>query len=74
MAGITPVRDAPHAAQLVCNHVVQARPDVMTPASTLEDAMYTVVENHVHRVFVVEDKKPVGVVSLTDIILQFKGH
>ena len=41
----------------------------MTPHSTLREAMEKVVAKRAHRLFVISnDKKPMGVLSLTDII------
>ncbi len=54
--------------------------DVMTPKvisvspdDRIEDAIKVMLENHIHRVFVVKDGRAVGVVSTTDIIREMRG-
>lgn len=44
-------------------------------SATLAQVIQLVVENNIHRVWLTDDKeKPVGVVTLTDIISVFKGQ
>ncbi len=54
--------------------------DVMTPKvisvspdDTIADAIKVMVENKIHRVFVVKDGRAVGVLSTTDIIREMRG-
>jgi 5'-AMP-activated protein kinase regulatory gamma subunit len=49
-------------------------PIFIQKTDTLEDAIKQVMEHHIHRVYVVnENKHPVGVVSLSDILTQYKA-
>jgi len=49
-------------------------PVVVKPTGTLADVMKLIVDNKVHRVWVVDDKdRPVSIVTLTDILSCFKG-
>jgi len=42
---------------------------------TLENVLEAIVDNHIHRVFLVDnEKKPIGVISLSDIIMLFKTN
>jgi len=54
--------------------------DVMTPAAvsvspddTIEDAIKVMLEHRIHRVFVVKEGRPVGVLSTTDIVREMRG-
>jgi len=48
-------------------------PIFVTEADTLESVVENIVKNSIHRVYVVDtDKRPINVVSLQDIISQFK--
>ncbi|NPA90022.1 MAG: CBS domain-containing protein [Chloroflexi bacterium] len=54
--------------------------DVMTPEvisvspdDLIEDAIRIMLEHHIHRVFVVQDGRAVGVLSTTDIIREMRG-
>jgi len=50
----------------------ESRPISVTTFDTLATSIQKCLEAHVHRVFIEDDKKkPVGVISLTDIIRQF---
>lgn len=44
------------------------------PETTLNTVLQRIRSKHVHHVFVVEDGKPVGVISLTDILRLFYEH
>jgi len=47
-------------------------PIFVTKTNTLEEVLRQIVSNGVHRVFVVDDnKKPMDVISLRDILVQF---
>ena len=50
-----------------------ALPLVVKPTTTLKEAMDILVEKHVHRVWIVEDSKVKGVVSLSDVIRKVTG-
>lgn len=44
-------------------------PVVVSPTATIAEALFKLRDEHVHRVFVIDaDRKPVGVISLKDII------
>lgn len=49
------------------------RPDKvvsLSPGDTLESAIRALSENHIHRIYIVDEKrKPIGVMSLKDILL-----
>ncbi len=54
--------------------------DVMTPKvisvspdDLIEDAIKVMLEHRIHRVFVVQDERAVGVLSTTDIIREMRG-
>jgi CBS domain-containing protein len=49
-------------------------PITVQPDDTLETVMKTVVENRIHRVYLVDASfKPIGVISLVDIIQALFG-
>jgi len=49
-------------------HPASLRPVIVGETSTFSEVLELMVKNKVHRVFVVDDaKKPVGVVSTTDV-------
>lgn len=49
-------------------------PVSLKPTATLGQVIQTVVENSIHRVWLIDEKeKPIGVVTLTDIINAFKA-
>eukprot|EP01027_Heterolobosea_sp_BB2_P006978 GEZU01010443.1.p1 GENE.GEZU01010443.1~~GEZU01010443.1.p1 ORF type:complete len:290 (+),score=59.67 GEZU01010443.1:88-957(+) len=53
--------DIPHKNTLAC----------LTPSATLCDVIHITADRHIHRVYIVEseeNKKPIGVVSLTDVM------
>jgi len=53
---------------LQARHAASLQPVYVAPASTLLDVVELMTKNKVHRVYVVDDaKKPVGVVSTTDV-------
>jgi len=48
-----------------------SHPIIATGTETIESALKKFEENHVHRIFVVDDhKKPIGIVTLKDILLE----
>ena len=48
------------------------RLSIITPSDTLETVITKLATEHVHRLYVVDhDRKPVGVVSLRDVIARF---
>jgi len=52
--------------------IPECKPIAVTASDTLETSIVKCMESRVHRVFIQDDKeKPVGVISLSDIIQQF---
>jgi CBS domain-containing protein len=41
---------------------------VVNPATTIEEALFKLMATRVHRVYVVDELRPVGVVALHDIL------
>jgi len=49
-------------------------PPTVHPNSTFGEVLHCIEENHLHRVFVVENQKVVGIISLGDIIQCVLDH
>ncbi|KAK3258723.1 hypothetical protein CYMTET_32243 [Cymbomonas tetramitiformis] len=66
--------ELPSSFHASCENI-SIHPLTCTPDSSLESVMRMIVENQIHRVYVIDNGyKPVGVVTITDILWALSGH
>lgn len=44
-----------------------------TPSASLEEVIASMVQHHIHRIVVVEDGEPVGIISTLDVLSELSG-